>query len=622
MLLVTALFISNAFVALAATPTVSNVTAKQRYPWNGMVDITCTVSGISGTTNNLEFAVAAVNTGNIHDISQFWVVKNGTNSTDRAVHANGTYHLVWDSKVNFGNQICSNMVMRVNVVRSRVQLWEDGPYWATTNIGADNPEDYGYYFWWGDTVGYKRENDKWIATDGSSSNFSFNSGNAPTYDKDVATLQREGWITADGVLAPEHDAAHVQWGGDWRMPTKQELSDLNSKCDWAWTTQNGVQGYRVKGKGTYASASIFLPCCGYGYGTSLTYASSDGYYWSSVPYSGILDSWSIHFYSSSLYTSSFRRLSGRSVRPVQGFESSVGTYTITYSPGANGSGAEQTATKTHNVALTLKSAIYTRDGYTQTGWATSDGGAKTYDLGAPYAANSAVTLYPFWAMESATDAHNKVQLWENGPYWATTNIGADNPEDYGYYFWWGDTVGYKRENDKWVASDGSSSNFSFGPSNIPTYSKNRASLQSEGWIAANSVLTLAHDAAYVHWGGNWRMPTKWELSDLNSNCDWTWTTQNGVEGYIVRGRNAYASASIFLPCAGYGAGTSLHHDGPRGNYWSSVPTTDGIYSYDYDFDIDYMDAWNLYFSSSTHDTSCYGDRRDGQSVRAVQGFTY
>jgi hypothetical protein len=54
-----------------------------------------------------------------------------------------------------------------------------------------------------------------------------------------------------------------------------------------------------------------------------------------------------------------------------------------------------------------------------------------------------------------------VQLWENGPYWATTNIGAEKPEDYGYYFWWGDTVGYKRENDKWVASDGSNSNFSF-----------------------------------------------------------------------------------------------------------------------------------------------------------------
>lgn len=58
------------------------------------------------------------------------------------------------------------------------------------------------------------------------------------------------------------------------------------------------------------------------------------------------------------------------------------------------------------------------------------------------------------------DAHEKVQLWKDGPYWATTNIGAEKPEDFGYYFWWGDTVGYKREKDKWVATDGSSSDFS------------------------------------------------------------------------------------------------------------------------------------------------------------------
>ena len=73
------------------------------------------------------------------------------------------------------------------------------------------------------------------------------------------------------------------------------------------------------------------------------------------------------------------------------------TYTVTYDPGANGTGSQQTDTKTENVALTLKGAIFTRDGYTQTGWATSDGGARVYGLGASYTANAAVTLYPFWA---------------------------------------------------------------------------------------------------------------------------------------------------------------------------------------------------------------------------------
>lgn len=315
-------------ITLAATPAVSNVTAKQRYPWNGMVDIMCTVSGISGTTNDLKFSIAAVNSGNIYTINQFWVVKNGTNSTDRKVHTNGTYHLVWDSKVDFDNQICSNMVMRVNlVIHDKVQLWANGPYWATTNIGAENPEDYGYYFWWGDTVGYKCEGNAWVATDGSSQNCQFGyvpSISSQTYNKSIATLKSEGWIVSkDGtnVLAPEHDAAHVHWGGNWRMPTRQELNDLNSNCDWTWTTMNGVNGYVVKGKGAYASASIFLPCAGYGSGSSLISAGSYGDVWSSVPDSDDYDpgAWSLYFRSNAHTTSgSGYRAHGQSVRPVQG----------------------------------------------------------------------------------------------------------------------------------------------------------------------------------------------------------------------------------------------------------------------------------------------------------------
>ena len=203
--------------------------------------------------------------------------------------------------------------------RAKVQLWEGGPYWATTNIGAEKPEDYGYYFWWGDTIGYKRENDKWVASDGSNSNFSFEGDNTPTYGKDISTLQSEGLITAEGVLAPEHDAAHTHWGGDWRMPTKQECDDLNSKCDWIWTTMNGVNGYVVRGKGDYASNSIFLPCAGLGYTTSLYYAGSYGLYWSSVPYSDYNSSWGLDFDSSGHGTYYNSRYHGQSVRPLQGF---------------------------------------------------------------------------------------------------------------------------------------------------------------------------------------------------------------------------------------------------------------------------------------------------------------
>ena len=212
----------------------------------------------------------------------------------------------------------------------KVQLWKDGPYWADTNIGAEKPWEYGYYFWWGDTVGYKIENCTWMASDGSSSGFSFKEANLfsklfgkkdniLTSGKDVSTLLNEGWITQNCVLAPEHDAAHVKWGGQWRMPTDQELKDLCEKCNWTWTQMNGVNGYVIRGRGEYASACIFLPCAGIGCGPSLSTAGSDGHYWSSVPSSDFDNSWYLYFDSSLHGTGLNYRDYGRSVRPVQGF---------------------------------------------------------------------------------------------------------------------------------------------------------------------------------------------------------------------------------------------------------------------------------------------------------------
>ncbi|MBO7687375.1 MAG: hypothetical protein J6V72_13370 [Kiritimatiellae bacterium] len=212
----------------------------------------------------------------------------------------------------------------------KVQLWKDGPYWAETNIGAENPWDSGYYFWWGDTVGYKRVNEAWFASDGSSSGFP-PSRACDTRDKSFSDLLKKGWITADGVLAPEHDAAHVHWGGAWRMPTKLELDDLCKKCDWTWAKTNDVNGYVVRGRGDYASASIFLPCAGCCIGKNLSPLGSSC--WSSVPGSDSHDkAWELSFLdlpvdprilnpSNSTYVGSCRHTSrsiGCPVRPVQG----------------------------------------------------------------------------------------------------------------------------------------------------------------------------------------------------------------------------------------------------------------------------------------------------------------
>ena len=316
--------------ALAAgAPYVTNTIARQRYPWNGIVDITCKVAGINGTANGLKLAVAAVmpDTGKARNVSHFWVVQGGTNSVDREVHTNGNYRLLWDARADLGIVRYTNMVVRISFdAHEKVQLWEGGPYWATTNIGAEKPEDYGYYFWWGDTVGYKREGNAWVATDGSSSNFQFYYDDAisqQTYLKSPATLQSEGWVVSqDGtyVLAPEHDAAQVQWGGGWRMPTDAEFSALASNCTTTWTTQNGVYGRLVTGKGAYADRGIFLPAAGYGYASRLDYPGSGGYWWSSAPNSDNSSyAWGLYFYSSNVYRYYSGRYLGRSVRPVRGF---------------------------------------------------------------------------------------------------------------------------------------------------------------------------------------------------------------------------------------------------------------------------------------------------------------
>jgi len=93
---------------------------------------------------------------------------------------------------------------------------------------------------------------------------------------------------------------------------------------------------------------------------------------------------------------------------------SVASYTVSYDPGLYGTGSRQTSTKTQNVALTLHGAIFTRTGYTQTGWSTRDGGDKVYDLNGSYTANSAITLYPFWTRDTTPES-TLLSIYITGP---------------------------------------------------------------------------------------------------------------------------------------------------------------------------------------------------------------
>ena len=202
-----------------------------------------------------------------------------------------------------------------------VQLWENGPYWAECNVGAKRPEDTGYYFWWGDTVGYKLNSsaDGWVSVKNGEA-FSFNADNCPTYGKSDAQLQAAGYIDSSGNLAAKYDAATAHLGAPWRMPTASEIDALDMNCDTEWIKRNGVAGRLVKGRGAYSSRSIFLPATGDGHDSYLGDLGSYGSYWSSTPDSGNSNcAWYLNFGSSNVYRLNDGRDYGQSVRPVRGF---------------------------------------------------------------------------------------------------------------------------------------------------------------------------------------------------------------------------------------------------------------------------------------------------------------
>ncbi len=171
-----------------------------------------------------------------------------------------------------------------------------GTKWASWNIGATKPEEYGGYYAWGETE--EKDYYDWssyIHCDGS-----------------YSTCHHIG----DDIAGTEYDVAHVKWGGSWRMPSIDQFKELIDKCSRIWTSQNGVNGILVTGPN---GNTIFLPAAGDHAGDNLSWVGSYGCYWSSsnyrieygYAYSQCFDS-SIWFMDSSW----FQRYFGQSVRAV------------------------------------------------------------------------------------------------------------------------------------------------------------------------------------------------------------------------------------------------------------------------------------------------------------------
>jgi hypothetical protein len=177
--------------------------------------------------------------------------------------------------------------------------------WATCNVGATKPEEYGGYYAWGETEEKSCYDwDTYIYCNGSENTM-------VKYCIDNAYGEFDKKITLD----QKDDVAHVKWGGGWRIPTETDETELRKRCTWEWITLNGVNGYKVTS--TINGNSIFLPAAGCRVGLDVDNSGLCGYYWSNSLRRDYCSYAYLLFFCNGNYNShNYYRCSGRSVRPV------------------------------------------------------------------------------------------------------------------------------------------------------------------------------------------------------------------------------------------------------------------------------------------------------------------
>ena len=500
-----------------------------------------------------------------------------------------------------------------------------GLKWASFNLGASKPEDYGDYYAWGETEPYYSSLDPlvWKPEKQYGYNwmhYKWAMGSETTLTKycSDAAYGYNGFTDGKITLDPEDDAAQVNLGDKWRMPTDQEWNELTSNCSFVWTQLNGVGGFTVTSKKPgFTDKFIFLPAAGVWFWESLNFAGSEGYYWSLTGYRDSQTcSYGFWFHSSSPGCCSHDRCYGFSVRPVYGKSAIVPVASVYLDKNQQelvvGETAALVATvlpeNATNKSVTWSSSntsvatVSSRGVVTGVGAGTAIITVTTIDGGKTVTCTVTVTEPYTVATPKAVDLGLSVK-------WASFNLGASKPEEYGDYYAWGETESYYSSQDPLAWKDGKEAGYAWpsykwcmGSNNTLTKYCNRSPYGYNGFTDTKTALDPEDDAANVNLGGSWRMPTDAEWAELMENCTWTWTTQNGVNGRLVTASNGN---SIFLPAAGGRSDTDLYDVGSLGYYWSSS------------LDTGYPDgAWLVVFGSGDVG-GYYSNRVDGYSVRPV-----
>ncbi len=400
-----------------------------------------------------------------------------------------------------------------------------GTLWATCNVGANSPEEYGDYFAWGETEPkdvYNWDTYKWC-------NGSYDQLTKYCFNSDLGL---NGFVDFLPVLEAIDDAAAANWGDAWCMPNQVQWYELLENTSQTWTRMDSVCGMLLTGPN---GNSIFFPAGGYRKDDEVKNVGSTSYYWGVGLERFELES-NDEVFSPKAYNCCFNE---------------EGSF--------------------------LYDNLIRRDGLSIRAVRSRNLDGNGYvDLGLP-----------------------------SGTLWATCNVGANLPEEYGNYYAWGETEPktiYNWDSYKW----------SHGDSEQLTKYCTNADYGYNGFTDNLTVLEACDDAAATNLGNDWCMPSDLQWEELACYSWKIWTTKNGVNGLRFIGPNGH---SVFLPAEGvYDDYEGLIYQGDEGYYWSS-----GL------VDINNRYATNLrFYVDDDHWNGCYLDERNwegrdcGCSVRPVR----
>jgi len=430
-----------------------------------------------------------------------------------------------------------------------------GTLWAAFNVGATKPEEYGLYFAWGETQGYGAKESHYFGWN----SYKWCNGSGKSLTK-YNSKAEYGMVDNKTTLDLEDDAAHANWGGQWHMPTNEQINELKSNCYSEWTTQKGVEGmlYTSKKNGK----TVFFPGAGIRWEFEYDWEGSGWLIWSSTVSEAEpskakdLSSSGSYFYYGGYYLYPQTRYFGRSVRAVMDGgqqptvypDLKVAPQKLTLEVGEKvtfditaGSGKYDAISKNDDVATaSVNGKEVTIVGVSVETTTVVIKDTKTNQT-APIeivVIKPAVPTTPAEAIDLGLPSGTK---------WASYNLGAAKIEDYGCYFAWGETE--EKDRYKWS-----------------TYSLCDDGNERKCHNIGSDIAGTQYDAARQMWGGSWQMPDYDQWLELKENTSYSMTTINGVNCCKLTGKNG---KSIYLPATGQFDDYRVVYTDMQGNYWSS-----------------------------------------------------